>query len=313
MRRNEDTNCDVFLTSRQADKVLLAGFLCYLLVSRCALRIPFLKAQPVIRIILGEAALVIPGFVFLRRAEVSVSTQLGMDKSAGGSLGIAVAAMVCCYPVVLVLNILSMHFARNHVAEVLPEVLKLGLLPALAVMALLPALAEEFIFRGILYRSYRRYRPLQGALLSAFLFGLMHMDMNQIPYAVFLGIVLALMAEAAGTVKISMFMHFLFNGGTVLISYFSQGTGGGGPSPEETQAATELLLRESVSLQGILIMAGVSLFALCMLTLVLNKAFKKNGKNMHEILSFKRGTSLPADPWLVFYIWAAIGVTWYFR
>lgn len=313
MRGNKGTGCSAVLTPAQADQALLAGFLCYLLVSRCAGRIPFMVEYPVVRIVLGEAALVIPGLVLLARAKISVRSQLGMDKSAQGSLRIAVAAIVCCYPVVLVLNILSMHFARNQVAEIIPEVLKLGLLPTLAVMALLPALAEEFVFRGILYRSYREYRPLQGALQSALLFGLMHMNLNQIPYAVFLGIVLALMAEAAGTVKISMFMHFLFNGATVLVSYFSMEHAAQGPSPEELETATQQLLSESVSMQGILIMAGVSLFALFMLTLVLRKAFRMNGKNMHEILSPGRGRPLPADLWAAVFTAAVLAATWYLR
>ena len=89
----------------------------------------------------------------------------------------------------------------------------------LLVMAVLPAVSEEFLFRGILYNTYRKTSPILGVFLSALFFALLHGNFNQIPYALFLGIVLALMMEATGSIAIPMFMHFLMNGSSVLISY----------------------------------------------------------------------------------------------
>lgn len=89
----------------------------------------------------------------------------------------------------------------------------------LLVMAVLPAISEELLFRGILYNTYRKAAPLMGVFLSALFFALLHGNFNQIPYAFFLGLVLALMMEATGSIIIPVIMHFLMNGSNVLISY----------------------------------------------------------------------------------------------
>lgn len=86
-------------------------------------------------------------------------------------------------------------------------------------MAALPAFVEEFIFRGILFSAYKRNNPFKGVMLSAFLFGLMHMNINQFAYAFVLGIVLALVDYATGSVVTGMVMHFTFNANSVILSY----------------------------------------------------------------------------------------------
>ena len=94
----------------------------------------------------------------------------------------------------------SMLFVDNAMASVLPSALNLGLIPAVILMALLPAIIEESVFRGSLYNTYSLRRPLAGVFFSAFLFGLMHMNFNQMPYAFFLGIIMALMLEATDSI-----------------------------------------------------------------------------------------------------------------
>ena len=297
------------MTGRQADTILLASLISFLLVSRLMRAMPFLAESSLLRLAAGEAALVLPGLAGLKLYGKQLTGQLGLDAADGRGMGLGVAAVACCYPIVLILNILSMHFVRNHVAQVLPQVLDQGLLPALIVMALLPALAEEFLFRGILYRSYRQYSPLRGAVRSGLLFGLMHMDLNQFAYAAFLGIVLALMAEAVGSIWISIFMHGLFNGASVLINYFGQKSSAGTMSDQQSQEAVLQLLRESSSAQGILIMAAVSLISLLLLVLVLVKAFQKNGKSIRNLFAGPaEGRGIPTDLPVLIFICAAAGL-----
>ena len=51
-------------------------------------------------------------------------------------------------------------------------------------MALFGPFCEEFCFRGVVYRGYLKSGNVTGAvLLSSLLFGLMHMNFNQAPYA----------------------------------------------------------------------------------------------------------------------------------
>ena len=129
--------------------------------------------------------------------------------------------MISAYPVVIILNRFSMYFVKNQVMTVMPEMMKMGYFPMLFVMAVMPAFNEEFLCRGVLYGAYRERAPLKGVLLSALIFGLFHLNINQMLYAIYLGIILALMVEATGSIYTSMLMHFLLNGFNVTINFMA--------------------------------------------------------------------------------------------
>ena len=59
-------------------------------------------------------------------------------------------------------------------------------------------------------------------LLSSLLFGLMHMNFNQAPYAFALGVAMAVLVEATGSLWSSVLMHVIFNAQSVLLMYFYQ-------------------------------------------------------------------------------------------
>lgn len=79
-------------------------------------------------------------------------------------------------------------------------------------VALIPAFFEEFTVRGGMLNSYRGTGRLRAAvLLTAFLFGLLHMNPTQFFYAFAMGIVLALLFVLSGSVWPGILFHFLNN------------------------------------------------------------------------------------------------------
>jgi len=128
---------------------------------------------------------------------------------------------LCSYPVVICLNMLSMLFVENAMQNIMTEVVSNGILFSLLFMAVMPAIVEETIFRGVVYNAYSKRKPLLGVFLSAFLFGAMHMNFNQMPYAFFLGIIMALVMEACDSVIAPMIVHFTLNGSSTLLSCLS--------------------------------------------------------------------------------------------
>lgn len=134
---------------------------------------------------------------------------------------LAVAIAIFSYPVVVVLNLISMLFVENAMADIMPQVLSMGVIPGVILMAFLPAVVEETVFRGMLYNTYSKRRPIVGILLSAVLFGLMHMNFNQMPYAIYLGIVMALVMEACDSILAPMIIHFTMNASSTIMAFFS--------------------------------------------------------------------------------------------
>ena len=196
---------------RDANLIMLITFALYMAYEFLLRYMPFLNDRTVPRIITGQILLVLPGLIYLIAGHIRIRNFMEIKEPSGFSLKMAFCALICAYPVVIILNLFSMRHVVNRVIDILPDVLKLGLLPSMLILALLPACVEEFLFRGIMYHSYRQVSRRGGIVLSALLFGLMHLNLNQMPYAFFLGLVLASMVEATGSIETSIFMHFLFN------------------------------------------------------------------------------------------------------
>ncbi len=85
--------------------------------------------------------------------------------------------------------------------------------PAPAVLQILgyavfPALFEEFAYRGVVLQSLRRYGDWFAILVSAFLFGLLHGNIVQIPFAFLVGILLGYCTVVSGTMWVGIAIHF---------------------------------------------------------------------------------------------------------
>lgn len=84
---------------------------------------------------------------------------------------------------------------------------------------------EEFLFRGFLLPSLTRYLPVWGAIvLSSLLFALAHLSLSEILPLTVLGMVLGIVYTRSRNLLSSMFLHSLWNSGT-LLSLFILGSG----------------------------------------------------------------------------------------
>ncbi len=141
-------------------------------------------------------------------------------------LGIRVMLLIVLYtlltsPLMAVCNLLSQFLVRNTAVQVMDVAGGLPFAVLFFAIAILPPIVEELGFRGIMLQNYRESGVWSGILLSALLFGLMHMNLNQMLYAFVLGILMALLVEATNSIFSSMLMHFLINGSNVLMMYSS--------------------------------------------------------------------------------------------
>ena len=86
------------------------------------------------------------------------------------------------------------------------------------VISVFPAIVEELFFRGVLFRYLRRHGFYYAAIVSAVLFGLMHMNFSQILFTIPLGLVLCYVYEKTGHIWPCMLLHFLHNGTVALLT-----------------------------------------------------------------------------------------------
>lgn len=170
-----------------------------------------------IDILLSQLTVFLPAFLYIKIAGMKVRELIPYRKIRISDALLAVLMTYLFYPLMVVMNLITMFFVDNTTAQMTGSMQEQGILLNMLLVAVLPACVEEFVFRGVLYHTYRRSGLLRGILLSAFLFGCMHMNFNQFLYTFVFGIILALAVEATGSILTSMICHFILNLNSVLL------------------------------------------------------------------------------------------------
>lgn len=78
-------------------------------------------------------------------------------------------------------------------------------------LSIIPPLVEEFAFRGIILGSLRQYGDGFAILVSSVLFGLMHANFGQTPFAFIVGLILGFLTVRLNSILPAMIIHFLNN------------------------------------------------------------------------------------------------------
>ena len=82
-------------------------------------------------------------------------------------------------------------------------------------------LVEEFAFRGVVLGSLRRFGDGFAIFVSAALFGLIHGNLVQIPFAFIGGLIMGYITVASGSIWPAIIVHFINNSASVLVSDFA--------------------------------------------------------------------------------------------
>lgn len=217
---------------------------------------------------LGEAILMVPALLFLLFAR----QKLAFRRIKISSLLMIALCTFLIMPFVTVLNTLTLFFTDNAVTAIESDILSVPFPVMLFMIGILGPFCEEFVFRGIIYGSYadqlktarsgisavKNSSGLWPILLSALTFGLMHMNFNQAVYAFGIGILLALLVEAAGSLWASVFCHVFFNSFQVVMMYVSKAVLGSSYAKAVSEASAELTSEQlQASLAVYLIIAAV--------------------------------------------------------
>ena len=181
------------------------------------------------------------------------------------------------------------------------------IIPMLFVMAVMPAFNEEFLCRGILYGAYRQRAKTTGIWLSALAFGLFHLNFNQMLYAVYLGIVLALMVEATGSIYTSMLMHFLLNGFNVTMNFMANQrliADAAVNQQQVTESVSQTL--SDVPIQQLVTMAVVLAIFIFLNGILIYSTFRMNGRSLQN--DGEKGRVI--DGWIVIFVIITVILTY---
>jgi hypothetical protein len=166
---------------------------------------------------LSEGLLLLPAVIYVLVFRINIVKCMPYRKLNIGNCILSLLIGYALIPLVLFISSLTMLFSQNYINDSVEGLTAYPYLIQLLIIAVLPAVVEEFVFRGLLYHSYRKNGILPAALLSGLLFGLMHFNINQCCYAFVMGVVFALMVEVTGSMLSSMLAHFALNSYSITV------------------------------------------------------------------------------------------------
>ena len=101
----------------------------------------------------------------------------------------------------------------------------LQFLRGIFLVAVLPGIFEEFLHRGVLLKGYSKEVGFRRAIIySSILFGLMHLNVGQVFYAIIIGGLIAITAIVSNSIYPAMIVHFMNNAINVYLVYAIQNT-----------------------------------------------------------------------------------------
>ena len=180
----------------------------------------FLQERPALQLIFSQVILVFPSVIYMLMYKLPYAETVRFRKMKLADIAWSVLFGILIQPLLTLLNALSMVVSTNTTSMCMLELSEqVSFLPALVLMAVVPCILEETVYRGVFYNEYSKINPWKAALLSGFLFGLMHGNINQFCYSAVMGVLFALLIEATGSILSTMLIHFWINAGSVTLMY----------------------------------------------------------------------------------------------
>lgn len=99
----------------------------------------------------------------------------------------------------------------------------IGITLSILATAIVPALVEEFACRGVVMGSLRKYGDGFAVLVSAIMFGLIHGNFQQIPFAFMVGLILGFVTVKCNSIWPAVLIHFYNNFSSVIFDYVFYG------------------------------------------------------------------------------------------
>ena len=216
-------------------------------------------------LIISEMTILIPSVIYILIRNMSIKEDLGFRPIRAGSVLMCVLLSVLVSAIASFINVFSQLFVSNTMVGMSESLLGGYGLAVLFLAAIYGPFCEEFLFRAILFNRYDRYvGPLRAGLISAALFALAHMNINQAAYAFVLGVIFSIINKAAGSVYPSIIIHACINGANMLMLLAM------GAAAEALGDKTDIVESAEAARQSdaIYVLLGVTFFAAVICTLI---------------------------------------------
>lgn len=229
-------------------------------------------------LLLSQAMVFVPAFLFALFSKEKLNTVYGFHKIKISSVFMIILFTFLMTPMTAVINAISMLFVDNTVASMSSYIMEMPMIVMVLAMGVIGPISEEMVFRGVVFNGYKRSGNTVCAILfSALLFGLMHMNFNQAAYAIFLGIVMAVVVEATGSLWGSAIFHMTVNIQSIVVMYMSDAI-----YSDDVMQEAEVMTNETEYMLAVIgVYAVVAMVTTAIAVCVLAWVAKNEKRDMH--------------------------------
>ena len=165
-----------------------------------------------VELILSQCTILIPAFIFLLVNKCELSDWVPIKKIKFTTVLYIVLFMVLFSPLITLFNLISQLFTTNEVAQLSVELMDMPMIASVLFIGFVGPFCEEFVFRGVIFHGLKKSgRVLGAAIITGVFFGLLHLNINQMFYAIPMGIAFSLLVEATGSILGSFTAHATIN------------------------------------------------------------------------------------------------------
>lgn len=213
----------------------------------------------------------IPPLIYLVASRMDIKHVARINRVGGMELLLVLGMAVFGYAVVAFINVVWYSILSrigNPVQPVFPSI-KTGkqYIIAIIAMAVVPALVEEFLFRGVILRGYERFGALTAIVVSGVLFGLLHLNLVNLPAIIFLGIMISYVVMRTDSILPGVLYHFTQNFLSIsflFLQEFAQGYLDDVAAMEQNvESMPPELMATAMAVLGIIAFFCLGLFAAC--------------------------------------------------
>ncbi|MCR4566498.1 MAG: CPBP family intramembrane metalloprotease [Pseudobutyrivibrio sp.] len=228
-----------------------------------------------VRSLIMYALMMVPVLLYTVVKGDKFLASFGFKKVRAVTLLLTVLLVVAAYPMIMLANFVSQLFVPNTVVQAVGGMKGVPVVSIVLSVAVLAPFAEELVMRGFFANRFRKIIPMAAtAILTGFLFGVLHMNLNQFCYAWVIGIIAAYVCIGSGSIYPSMLIHMIFNGFNVWM-LFSPVTNMA--SDENLEAAQDMTGNAAELLPFIGVAAVLSVGSFFLVRFIIRKIAKIEG------------------------------------
>ena len=183
------------------------------------------KVDAVLALVLAQAAVIVPTFVFAKRSRLDLRETFSLRGFRWQDAPAIVGAAICSLVLVLGFYQYLMPKAPEHsgMLEIQRHLESVPVVVMFLLFAVLPPICEELMYRGFVLSSLRPRRgDLRAVVITAAMFAAMHLEAYRLPGTFLAGLMLGFVLVRTRSIFAAILFHMAYNGTIFLSQYWPE-------------------------------------------------------------------------------------------